>query len=84
MTIRFALMEGGEGRIGSTLQRFILWCHVYDPDSGSYQLFAYRMMQLGGLATLLVMTCGLGLLWLRDRTPRVPAAPTTSVAGKDS
>ncbi len=83
-TIRFALMEGGEGRIGSTLQRFILWCHVYDPDSGSYQLFAYRMMQLGGLATLLVMTCGLGLLWLRDRTPRVPAAPTTSVAGKDS
>lgn len=67
-TLRFAIMEGGEGRIGSTLQRFILWCHVYDPESGSYQLFAFRVMQLGGVVTVLLMVVGLGLLWLRDPT----------------
>jgi len=66
-TLRFALMEGAEGRIGSTLERFILWCHVYDPDSGSYHLLAFRVMQLGGLATVFVMVVGVGLLWLRDR-----------------
>ena len=85
-TLRFAIMEGGEGRIGSTLQRFILWCHVYDPDSGSYQLFAFLVMQLGGLVTLLVMTFGLGLLWLRDRDRNRmnPASASVSVAENDS
>lgn len=83
-TLRFAIMEGGEGRIGSTLQRFILWCHVYDPDSGSYQLFAFRVMQLGGLATVLVMTFGLGLLWLRDRDRNQANSPVASVPAADN
>ena len=75
-TLRFAIMEGGEGRIGSTLQRFILWCHVYDPESGSYQLFAFRVMQLGGFVTMLLMVVGLGLLWLRDSNPSPLSKPT--------
>ena len=72
-TLRFGLMEAGEGRIGSTLERFILWCHTYDPDSGSYVLLGFRLMQLGGLVTLFVLITGVGLLWLRDqnRTPRI-------------
>ena len=86
-TLRFAIMEGSEGRIGSTLQRFILWCHVYDPDSGSYHLFAFRVMQLGGLATVLIMVCGLGFLWMRDRnrtTSTVSTPPPAPAPGKSS
>ena len=79
-TLRFALMEGAEGRIGSTLQRFILWCHIYDPDSGSYVLLAFRLMQLGGLATLLVLVLGVGWLWLKDRD-RVDAINRPIVQG---
>ena len=78
-TLRFAIMEGSEGRVGSTLQRFILWCHVYDPESGSYQLFAYRMMQLGGFATIFLMVVGLGFLWLRD-----PTGTSNSTIGEQS
>lgn len=74
-TLRFALMEGGEGRIGSTLERFILWCHVYDPESGSYHLFAFRIMQLGGVVTLFVLVVGLGALWLRDGNRSTPSSP---------
>ena len=72
-TLRFGLMEAGEGRIGSTLERFILWCHTFDPDSGSYVLIGFRLMQLGGLITLFVLITGVGLLWLRDqnRTPQI-------------
>ena len=70
-TLRFALMEGAEGRIGSTLQRFILWCHAYDPDSGGYVLLAQRIMQLGGIITVFVLVVGVGLLWLRDRDKQV-------------
>jgi protein SCO1/2 len=80
-TLRFAIMEGGEGRIGSTLERFILWCHVYDPESGSYQLFAFRVMQLGGVATLFAMVLGLGLLWMRERHRSASTAPAVAPAG---
>jgi protein SCO1/2 len=73
-TLRFALMEGAEGRIGSTLQRFILWCHIYDPDSGSYVLLAFRIMQLGGIITLFLLVSGVGWLWLRDRDRSLPLA----------
>ena len=73
-------MEGAEGRIGSTLQRFILWCHVYDPDSGSYHLLAFRVMQLGGLATLFVMVAGVGLLWVRERRGTPPADSADQIA----
>ena len=78
-TLRFALMEGAEGRIGSTLERFILWCHVYDPTSGSYHLLAFRVMQLGGLVTLLVMVVGVGLLWIRDRRSTQTAGSTDQI-----
>ena len=83
-TLRFAIMEGSEGRIGSTLQRFILWCHVYDPDSGSYHLFAFRVMQLGGVATVLIMVCGLGFLWLRDRNQTTSTISPAPASGNDS
>jgi protein SCO1/2 len=60
--LRMSLLEASEGKIGTTLDRFILWCHVYDPDARGYVLFAVRLMQLGGLVTLVVL--GAGLFWL--------------------
>lgn len=66
--LRMALLEASEGKIGTTLDRFILWCHVYDPDARGYVLFAVRLMQLGGLVTLVVL--GAGLFWLFRSGPR--------------
>jgi len=81
-TLRFGLMEGAEGRIGSTLQRFILWCHAYDPDSGGYVLLARRIMQLGGIITVFVLVVGVGLLWLRDRDKQVRAFKAQDKVGE--
>jgi len=61
--LRLALLEASEGKIGTTLDRFILWCHVYDPDARGYVLFAVRLMQLGGALTLLVLAVGLFVLF---------------------
>lgn len=66
-TMRLALLEASDGRIGSTLDRFILWCHVYDPDSRSYVLLAVRVMQAGGVLTLLILGVGLSWMWLAER-----------------
>lgn len=92
-TMRFALLEASNGRIGSTLDRFIMWCHVYDPDSGSYVLLAVRLMQVGGVLTLLILGLGLGWMWRSDRKkttdsdkdPMINDMPVTSdmVQGAD-
>ena len=66
-TLRFALLEASEGRIGSTVDRFILWCHQYNPDEGSYTLFARRVMSIAAFVTVLAIGGGVGFMFLRDR-----------------
>lgn len=79
--LRLALLEASEGKIGSTLDRFILWCHVYSPGTG-YVLFASRLMQLGGAVTLVALVGGVFLLWRQDvrrrRLAGSTSAPTNS------
>jgi protein SCO1 len=58
--LRFALLEASQGRIGSTLDRFILWCHMYDPNARGYVLQARKVMSLGGAVTVVVLAVGLG------------------------
>ncbi len=74
--LKLGLLEASEGRIGTTLDRFILWCHVYDPNARGYVLFALRVMKLGGAVTLAAVAGGLALLWIRDlRRRRAEVVP---------
>lgn len=58
-TLRMALLEASEGSIGTIVDRFILWCHVYDPNRNSYSWFAFRLMQIGGVLTMGAIAVGL-------------------------
>ena len=73
--VRMALLEASQGKIGTTLDRIILWCHVYDASAGGYVLLAMRVMQLGGALTLAVLGGGLGWFWWREAHARGLAAP---------
>lgn len=61
------MYEAADGEIGSTVDQVLLYCYQYDPDSQSYVPVAWRMMQLGGFATVLVIGIFLGFLWLKDK-----------------
>ncbi|MGD9899706.1 MAG: SCO family protein [Calditrichaceae bacterium] len=64
--LRLALLEASEGRIGSTIDRLILYCYHYDPSSKGYVIFAGNVMRLGGAITLLIMIFVLGIYWLNE------------------
>lgn len=66
-SLRNALYEAADGEIGSTVDQVLLYCYQYDPDSQSYTPVAWRIMQLGGFATVLVLGIFLGLMWLRNK-----------------
>ena len=59
-TVRLALVEASQGRIGSTIDRILLFCFHYDAASGSYAPTALRIVQLGGTVTLITLLMGPG------------------------
>ena len=65
-TLRLALLEASKGRIGSALDRFILYCYHYDPNQGRYALAAETIMRLGGTLAVLALGATLSGLWLRE------------------
>ncbi|MEW6413566.1 MAG: SCO family protein [Candidatus Zixiibacteriota bacterium] len=64
--LKLALLEASEGKIGSTLDKLILYCYHYDPDSEGYVVFAGNVMRLGGVLTLVLLAMFLGGLWYRE------------------
>ena len=65
--VKFALMEAGEGKIGSPMEQLYLSCFSYDPTLGRYGPFAFGIVRIGGLLTVLLLGGFLLVLWRRDR-----------------
>src|SRR5690625_2352725 len=65
--MRNALYEAADGQIGSTAEQVLLYCYQYDADSNSYTPVAFRIMQLGGFATMIILGIFLGFMWVRHR-----------------
>lgn len=64
--LKLGLLEAAEGKVGSTLDKLILYCYHYDPNAKGYVVFASNMMKLGGAIMLAALSGFLGSLWLRD------------------
>ena len=65
--LKLALLEAGEGKIGSLGDKVLLFCYRYDPESGTYAFYALRLMKLGGLLTLFLLGGFLVTLWIREK-----------------
>ena len=65
---RLAVVEAAGGRVGTSLDRFLLTCYRYDPASRKYEPYAWGFVRAGGVVVLVALT-GLigGLLWRERR-----------------
>jgi protein SCO1 len=52
--LRLGLVEASQGKIGSPVDAVLLFCYHYDPHTGRYGLLISRVLQLGGIVTVLV------------------------------
>jgi protein SCO1 len=68
--LKLALVEAGEGRVGTWKDHFRLMCYGFDPTKGIYNVAIGRM--LSGAAALTILLLGLFILILfrRDATQR--------------
>jgi protein SCO1/2 len=83
-TLRLALVEAGQGKIGTTVDRILLSCFHFDAQAGTYNVAAFRVMQVGGMITVLVLGTILGLYWLRESKRRRAATDQESGTTSES
>ena len=65
--LRLALVEAGEGRIGTVTDQVMLYCFHYDPAAGRYTTAVMNLIRAGGLATVLSLGLFVTVMWRRDR-----------------
>lgn len=64
--LRLALVEASENKIGSPIDKVLLFCYRYDPTTGKYSLIALNAVRLAGVATVLGLGAFLLVMWRRD------------------
>lgn len=71
-TLRLSLVEAGEGKIGSPLDRILLFCFHYDATAGRYAPVAMNLMRIGaGLAAVLLASMLFGFRIRESRRRRL-------------
>jgi protein SCO1/2 len=66
--LRMALVESGEGKIGSAIDQLLLYCYHYDPAAGQYGVVVMNLVRLGGLVTVALILGFILLMWRHDHS----------------
>ncbi len=66
-TLKMALVEAGEGKIGSSLDAFVLWCSHYDPYENRYSASARLLLSVTAGGFVCVGLIGLVPFWISNR-----------------
>ncbi|MCA8943806.1 MAG: SCO family protein [Planctomycetes bacterium] len=74
VTFNRALVEAGEGTVGTFLERLFVSCLTYDPSSGAYSVAAMTVMRIAGAVTVLALGSLIFVLWRRERAKTLAVA----------
>lgn len=75
-TLKLSLVEAGEGKVGGTWERILLFCFHYDAEKGRYAPAARNLMRTGGAITVVVIAAF--VIWLLRRERRTRASEAGS------
>jgi protein SCO1/2 len=75
--VRLALVEASENRIGSAVDKLLLYCYHYDLATGKYSAAITRILKVAGIATFLALATFLIVMFRRE----LKARPVPAVGG---
>jgi protein SCO1/2 len=64
--IRLGLVDASAGKIGTPIDRALLFCYQYDPTSARYSASILRIIRFGGVLTMLALAAGILIFRRRD------------------
>ncbi len=65
--LRLGLIEAADNRIGTPIDRVLLYCYHYDPMTGTYALAMMNVLRLTGVGTVLALGSFIFLMLRRER-----------------
>ena len=65
-TLRLSMVEASRGKIGSIVDRALLFCFQFDPTKRRYSWYAYNIMRAGGFLSLVFLLCFLVPVWIKE------------------
>src|SRR5438105_12252107 len=76
--MRLGLVDASAGKIGSPIDRVLLFCYRYDPSNATYSASILRIIRIGGILTILTLVGRIRLSCrreLRQRQSNFQGAP---------
>ncbi len=64
--LRLGLVDASAGKIGTPIDRALLFCYHYDPTSARYSASILKIIRLGGVLTILGLVAGILIFRRRD------------------
>jgi protein SCO1 len=64
--VRLGLVDASVGKIGTPIDRALLFCYQYDPTSARYSASVLKIIRLGGVLTILGLVAGILIFRRRD------------------
>lgn len=64
--LRLGLVDASAGKIGTPIDRALLFCYQYDPTSARYSASILKIIRLGGVLTILCLVAGILIFRRRD------------------
>jgi protein SCO1/2 len=71
--LRLSLLEASSGKIGTIIDRIILFCYAYNPHLRQYSMVLTRVVQLGAIVTMLLLGVFIGLARAREVSGKASA-----------
>jgi len=65
--MRLGLVDASAGKIGTPIDRVLLFCYQYDPTTATYSAAVLRLVRLGGILTVLGILAAILFFRWRDR-----------------
>lgn len=64
--LRLSLLEASNGKIGTIIDRIVLFCFSYNPKLRQYSLVLYRVVQIGFIVTVLMLGAFIAFTRMRE------------------
>jgi protein SCO1/2 len=63
---KLAVVEAGDGRVGTSLDKMLLSCYKYDPVTRRYAPFVFGFMRIGAGLVFVALATLMGVLWRKE------------------
>jgi protein SCO1/2 len=80
-TLKLSLAESSEGKIGTSIDRFVLYCFHYDATEGRYAPVAMNIMRVGGGMTVALLGGFLTTYFLSESRKKKKATSASTSEG---